>query len=220
MAEDRWKEEDDIQEIYRQYGPWLHRFEPLDRLVFGRSRRHHFSAVRGRVLDVACGTDTNFPYLDPSIELVGIDLSETMLDRASRRLARLKHDGTLIQMDSGNLGFSDDTFDVVISALSTCTFPDPVGAVEEMARVCSDDGRILLLEHGKSDIAPLARFQDRFDETHYERMGCRWTHHPVEHVTAAGLEPLSVQYGPFGIITRIETSPSGSATRHAKRVGQ
>ena len=34
---------------------------------------------------------------------------------------------------------ADDSFDAVISALSTCTFPDPVAALREMERVCKPE---------------------------------------------------------------------------------
>lgn len=200
-------DENDIQDVYHTYGPWLDRAEPLDRLVFGRYRRRQFAAVRGRVLDVACGTGTNFPYLHKSVDLVGVDLSRTMLTRARSRLEELGIDGTLARMDAATLGFPDGSFDVVISALSTCTFPEPVRSIEEMARVCRDDGHIHLLEHGKSNIGPIARIQERFDEAHYHRMGCRWTHHPTDHVESAGLEIDAVEYGPLGIVTRITARP-------------
>jgi len=59
-------------------------------------------------------------------------------------------------MDAQALEFPDDSFDTVISSFSTCTFPDPIAALHEMERVCTPDGEILLLEHRRSDAAPLA----------------------------------------------------------------
>jgi ubiquinone/menaquinone biosynthesis C-methylase UbiE len=52
--------------------------------------------------------------------------------------------------DAEALQFADNTFDTVISALSTCSFYDPLAALKEMQRVCKPDGRILLIEHGRS----------------------------------------------------------------------
>src|SRR5699024_9946383 len=134
----------------------------------------------GRVLDVACGTGANFPYLPDTVALVGVDISPEMLAKARDRLGRLKIEGTLEQMDAQALEFDDDSFDTVISSLSTCTFPDPVIAIEEMVRVCKPAGRILLLEHGRSDFRPLARFQDWRADTHYATAGCRWNQEPLE----------------------------------------
>ena len=163
----------EIKASYAGYAAWIRRFEPIDRLVTGRYRRHRFGDVEGRVLDVACGTGTNFRYLPEDVDLVGIDVSTAMLAEAETTLDSLGRDGTLREMDAANLAFPDDSFDAVVSALSTCTFPDPVAALEEMARVCKPDGTIRLVEHGRSDVDPVAAVQEWRADAHYERTGCR-----------------------------------------------
>jgi ubiquinone/menaquinone biosynthesis C-methylase UbiE len=60
-------------------------------------------------------------------------------------------DVSFLLADAESLPFSDSTFDVVVSSLSTCTFSDPVIALQEMGRVCGPKGQVLLLEHGRSD---------------------------------------------------------------------
>ena len=62
--------------------------------------------------------------------------------------------------DGGALPYDDDSFDVVISAMSSCTFPDHAAAFREMERVGRPGGRILLLEHGRSSVGWIARHQD------------------------------------------------------------
>lgn len=117
----------------------------LKRRLERRTRRHQFGDVSGRVLDVACGTGENFPYLPESAFLVGIDVSAPMLTRARRKAEELGRQVELEQMDAQRLSFADDSFDYVVSALSTCTFPDPITALNEMGRVCKPDGQIRLL---------------------------------------------------------------------------
>jgi ubiquinone/menaquinone biosynthesis C-methylase UbiE len=95
-------------------------------------------------------------------------------------------------MDAQRLDFPDASFDTIMSALSTCTFPDPVQALREMKRVCRADGLILLLEHGHSNMRWLANYQDRHVLQHYQQnAGCRWNQDPLDLVQAAGLEILS-----------------------------
>ena len=96
-----------------------------------------------------------------------------MLVRAREEAVDLDRRVELEQMDAQRLSFADDSFDNVISGLSTCTFPDPVEALNEMGRVCDPDGRIRLLEHHKWNCAPLGRLQERSAEDEYERVGCR-----------------------------------------------
>ena len=203
----------DIQESYARYADRIRRFEAVDRLVTGRYRRERFADVTGRVLDVACGTGPNFRYLPDTVDLVGIDISPEMLANAEERLDQRSIDGELRQMDAQNIEFPDDSFDAVISALSTCTFPDPVAALREMERVCKPGGTIRLVEHGRSDVGLLARYQEWRADAHYEKAGCRWTQQPREIVAAADMSVTDTTTGLFGIITTFEIDPASGDDR-------
>lgn len=198
----------EIQDAYADYAARMGRFEWADRLVAGRYRRARFGDVSGRVLDVACGTGSNFRYLPETVDLVGVDISPEMLDEAADRLADLDVDGTLERMDAQDLAFEDDSFDAVISALSTCTFPDPVAALQEMERVCKPSGTVRLVEHGKSDVGPVACFQEWREDAHYAKMGCRWTQEPREVVAEAGLSVRDSSSGLLGMVTTFEIDPA------------
>jgi ubiquinone/menaquinone biosynthesis C-methylase UbiE len=197
----------EIQASYAEYADWLHRFELFDRAVTGRYRSERFGDVEGRVLDVACGTGTNFRYLPETVDLVGIDISPEMLANAEEQLTALGRAGSLQRMDAQALEFTDDSFDAVISALSTCTFPDPVAALQEMERVCRPEGTIRLVEHGRSDIEPVARYQEWRSDAHYAKTGCRWTQEPGEIVSEAGLKIRDTKSGLLGMITTFEIEP-------------
>ena len=199
----------EIKDSYAEYADWIHRFDWLAHLVTGRYRRTRFGDVDGKILDVACGTGTNFRYLPETVELVGIDISPEMLARAEDRLTELDTDGTLLQMDAQNLDFADDSFDAVISSLSTCTFPDPVAALREMSRVCKPGGTIRLVEHGRSDVRPIASYQEWRTDAHYAQTGCRWDQRPRDVVAEAGLTVQDTTTGLFGMITTFEIDPDG-----------
>jgi ubiquinone/menaquinone biosynthesis C-methylase UbiE len=203
----RTKSADEIADAYADVADKLARWRRLDRLFAGRYRRRQFGHANGRVLDVACGTGRNFRYLPSSSEVAGIDVSDEMLAHARSELDRLELGGTVRQMDAQALDFPDDSFDTVISSFSTCTFPDPITALHEMERVCTPDGEILLLEHGHSHAAPLARLQDWRAESHYERTGCRLDHDPLETVEQAGLPVENASTAFFGLVTAIDATP-------------
>lgn len=197
----------DIRSVYANYADWIHRFELADRLITGGYRRDRFGDVDGRVLDVACGTGTNFRYLPETADLVGVDISPEMLAKANDTLAELEVDGTLREMDAQDLEFNDNSFDAVISSLSTCTFPDPVAALQEMKRVCKPDGTIRLVEHGRSDSRPIAWYQEWRADAHYAKMGCRLTQDPRKIVSEADLSVQDTETGLFGILTTFEIAP-------------
>lgn len=198
---------EEIEAAYADSADSLHKYEWINRLLTGSYRRQRFGDVSGRVLDVACGTGTNFRYLPETVDLVGIDVSPEMLAKAEATLDALDLDGTLQEMDAQDLDFRANSFDVVISSLSTCTFPDPVAALQEMERVCKPDGSIRLVEHGRSSLGPLAWYQKRRADAHYQKLGCRWTQEPREVVADAGLSVRDVETGLLGMVTTFEIAP-------------
>lgn len=111
-------------------------------------------------------------------------------------------------MDAENLKFADGSFDTVVSTLSTCTFPDPVKALQEMKRVCRPNGLILLLEHGHSSLPWLANFQDRNEYQHYQdHAGCRWNQDPLGLVKAVGIKILRSKRNILGMFHSVEAAP-------------
>ena len=199
----------DIAALYDDMAAQYERWDWANRLFSGPLRKRAFGEASGRVLDVACGTGTNFRYLPRTAQVVGVDLSPEMVEAARGELAALRRGGTVYRMDAQDLQFPADSFDTVISALSTCTFPDPVAAIEEMARVCRPDGRVLLLEHGRSDSELVGRFQDWRADAHYENHACRWTQDPLDHFDGTDLTVVHSEELLLGMVTIIEARPTG-----------
>jgi ubiquinone/menaquinone biosynthesis C-methylase UbiE len=100
-----------------------------------------------RVLDVACGTGlVAFPAaqaVGPSGRVVGIDLSDRMIDLArGRAKAQEVSNVGFARMDAENMALPSASFDVVLCALGLMYLPDPARAVSEMRRVLHPGGRL------------------------------------------------------------------------------
>lgn len=189
----------------------LEGYERIERLWHfwtGRYRREMFGDVDGRVVDIGCGPGANLRYISGSADLVAVDISADMLERAREDAAEIGRSVDFRQMDAQNLAFEDDSFDVVVSGLSTCTLPNPVGGLNEMARVCKPDGEVRLLEHGKSSFAPYAKFQDWRQDSEYNDLGCRLFDDPTEVVEQSRLEIEVKHKWWIGTLTGIIASPS------------
>src|SRR6185369_6401100 len=115
-----------------------------------------------------CGTGQNLPLFAPNSEIMAVDLSPRMLELARMNAGKYNLKVNFAVMDAEKLEFPDGSFDTVVSTLSTCTFPDPIKALQEMKRVCRPNGLILLLEHGHSSLPWLANFQDGNEYQHYQ----------------------------------------------------
>src|SRR5262249_48503807 len=102
-------------------------------------------------------------------------------------------------MDAEHLPFPHDSFDTVVDTMSLCTFPNPVAALRELGRVCRSPGRVLLLEHGRSNRKWLGAFQDRRAAKHAEPLGCHWNPEPLLLVEQSGLEVVHAERHFFGV---------------------
>lgn len=179
-------------------------------LLLNRLRKKQFSGANGHVLDVACGTGENFEYLGRAASVTALDLSPEMVEEARRRRRQLGMDTRLMVGDAQDMPFPDATFDNVISAFSSCTFPDHVAAFREMVRVAKPGGRVLLVEHGRSSVGWIARRQDRNIERVMERSGCRNNRDVAAEIAEAGLEPANHLVSHLGMMNRIiiEAAPA------------
>jgi len=196
-----------VRDVYADQASTFARFAFLNRLFSGRYRRRAFESAEGEVLDVACGLGTNRSFVPDATSYTGIDVSPEMIEQAAKRHDDLVLGEDLREMDAQDLDFADDSFDTVISSLSTCTFPDPQAALAEMNRVCRPEGRVLLLEHGRSSVGPIAKFQDWRAEAHFQKHACRWTQEPLEIVANSPLQVESHWTALFGIITGMVATP-------------
>lgn len=196
----------ELRTIYDEAAPRFEWFDRYEQWLLGRYRRRLCDPAAGRVLDAACGTGANFRYLG-GVDLVGVDLSPAMLAGARRTADGLGLSPALVRGDVAALPFPDDSFDSVVSALSTCTFPEPVAALRELARVCRPTGSIRLLEHGRSSVDSIAAVQDRFADRHFDSMGCRWNQRPADLVDEAGLDVRERQRDLLGVLTTVVVDP-------------
>lgn len=142
-------EEDAVKSAYR-------RWAPVYDATFGRvstvGRKHAVEVInqrQGRVLEVGVGTGLSLGDYRPHLEIVGIDLSPEMLEKARERVDedRLANVAGLHEMDAGELAFPDATFDTTVAMYVMTVVPDPEKVMRELARVTKPGGEVILVNH-------------------------------------------------------------------------
>ncbi len=121
-------------------------------LRYGEKKREWFSRSEGRTLLVAVGTGLDLQYFSPEQKVVGIDISSKMLEKAKVKSNDLASDTELVRADAQMLGFSDNSFDSVVTSCTFCSVPDPVSGLKEIRRVMKPGGKLLMFEHVRSNI--------------------------------------------------------------------
>jgi ubiquinone/menaquinone biosynthesis C-methylase UbiE len=138
-----------------------------ERAGLGEMRRELLAQASGRVLELGAGTGHNLEhYTDAVTELVLTEPDPYMASRLRDRLAAGSiqvANASVVEAPAEDLPFDDGSFDTVVATLVLCTVNDPLKAIAEARRVLVEGGRLLFLEHVRSDRTRLARWQDRLE---------------------------------------------------------
>jgi phosphatidylethanolamine/phosphatidyl-N-methylethanolamine N-methyltransferase len=139
----------DRDRVAEAYGRWAPVYDIVFGPVFRQGRRAAARAadgIGGRVLEVGVGTGLSLSNYGKGTRIVGIDISEPMLEKARKRVAAkgLTNVEAIEVMDAENLAVPDASFDVVVAQYVITAIPNPEKALDEFVRVVRPGGEIIL----------------------------------------------------------------------------
>jgi SAM-dependent methyltransferase len=125
------------------------------------------AALRGsdEVLDAGCGhlrISMALMRLVPGISLLGVDLTQSLLDQGAQLLAeRGLPPMETVCADLAKLPMPDDRFDKIVSARVFQYISDPVATLKELRRVLKPGGRLVFSVPNKLNPIKLAAYRGR-----------------------------------------------------------
>lgn len=157
-------------------------------------RRTLLAGAAGDVLEIGGGTGANLPYYGNGVSSLTITEPERpMAKRLQQRMGEQAPGALFLRAPAEDLPFSDDSFDVVVSTLVLCTVDDQPRALRELRRVLRPGGRLLFIEHVRSDDEKLARKQDRMAPINVRiGHGCRCNRTTLDGIRSAGFTVTDV----------------------------
>jgi SAM-dependent methyltransferase len=153
----------------------------------GPHKRRLFTKMRGAVLMVAAGTGNDFQFFPPGQDIIAVDISPKMIERAQSRARAYAGRIDLRVMDVCNLPFPEATFDTVATVCTFCSVPKPVAGLRELYRVLKPGGQLQIFEHVRSAIGPFGVFLDLVTPL-FRRYGPDLNRDTMGNVLKAGFE--------------------------------
>lgn len=145
------------------------------------------AGVTGRVLEIGGGTGANLVHYGPGVACLTLtEPDPAMLKRLRRRAEELAPIATVLRATAEDLPFDDAVFDVVVSTLTPCSVGDQRRAVGELRRVLRPGGRLLFVEHLRSEDERVARMQDRMNWLNRLTVCCDCNRPTLDTLRAAG----------------------------------
>lgn len=136
-------------------------FAAVDDRRLGGEKQRLLAKAHGKTLHVAAGTGNDFKFLPPGADIVSIDISPKMLERAKLKAANYEGSIELRQTDVCSLDYREATFDTVATVFTFCSVPRPIAGLRELYRVLKPGGQILMMEHVRSSaIGPVGVMLD------------------------------------------------------------
>lgn len=177
------------QKIKKRYNRVSGVYDTMDKMIKHDWRNELLSRVHGDVLEVGVGTGANLGFYPAGVNITGIDFSKGMLEHAYEKVKTLENEDRikLIEMDAQALDFPDNSFDFIVSTCVYCSVPDPVQGMKEMRRVCKPEGRILMLEHMRSENAMIGPLMDILNPIVVNLWGANINRRTLENLNKAGL---------------------------------
>jgi len=132
----------------------------IDKVWRRKTAREVAKRQPATILDLATGTADLAIALakrNPQAHIVGMDISEKMLEIGKRKVAKQKMDSQIELRigNAANLPFEDNTFDAVTVAFGVRNFEDLDKGLSEIHRVLKPNGRAVILEFSMPEHFPV-----------------------------------------------------------------
>ena len=167
-------------------------------------RRQLLAAAEGATLEIGAGTGLNLEHYPEAVtRLVLTEPDEHMRRRLARRVSEVRPSTEIVAAGVEGLPFPDGTFDTVVVTFVLCSVPQQEAALAEVARVLKPGGRLLFLEHVRSDDEKLAKWQDRITPL-YNIVGCNPNRDTLAAIEASALAVETVEHGEVPMAPKVE----------------
>ncbi len=120
-------------------------------------RQELIGSLEGKILDVGSGTGVNFEHFHKNTEVIAVEPSPFMLEKAIKKLPQKGN------IQTYNLSVTDEklddiikegSLDYIVSTLVLCTIPNNKLALQQFKKWLKPTGKLIVLEHIHAEQKP------------------------------------------------------------------
>lgn len=121
------------------------------------------SKLEGKVLEIGFGEGESFNYYNPGCQIFALEKSEEKIQKLkNKNFSNIK----FFKGKAEELPFEDNFFDAVVTSLVLCSVDSLEKSIEEIKRVLKSEGKLVMLEHTRSENKILGKLEDIFSDLH------------------------------------------------------
>lgn len=177
--------------------------KPMELIAFKKWRLNLMAELEGKVLEIGVGTGRNIEFYPNNLDITAIDFSEKMLKRARQKADRLNKNVELLLMDAEEMDFPDNTFDTVFTTCVFCSVPNPLKGLREIRRVCKPNGKIVMIEHERSEKKLIGLLMDLLNPVVVTMHGANINRRTVENIYKSGFTNVEITNLTADIVKKI-----------------
>lgn len=170
------------------------------------------------LLEIGCGTGTNFEFYPPGCKVVCTDPNphfEKYLKKSMGENCHLTYDRFVVASGEDMGSVEDETVDVVVCTLVLCSVNNIPQTLREVHRILRPGGALFFLEHVVADTSSWTYFFQHVLQPfwYYFGDGCDLTRVTWKHLEAAGFSELKLRHIEAPFIFVIKPHITGYAVK-------
>jgi ubiquinone/menaquinone biosynthesis C-methylase UbiE len=166
--------------------------------------------AKGKVMEVGVGAGANFSYYSKDAQVMAVDFSNEMLNRAKEAAADSNIQAEFVLSDIESLSFPDDSFDTIVSTLTLCGYEDPLKVLTKFNKWCKRNGQILLMEHGISSNRFVGYLQTAIDPVFIKFTGCHLNRDITQILKKSNIQINKMEHYLLGAVHLVWAAPNKS----------
>jgi len=120
------------------------------------------SKLKGKVLEIGFGRGKSLDYYFDKCEIFFLEKSDKKIQKAKKNSQGKHKNIKFFKGKAESLPFGDNFFDAVVVSFVLCSVNSLETAIGEIERVLKSKGKLILLEHVRSENKVIGKLQDIF----------------------------------------------------------